>query len=77
MEAWGTTVCRQQGLTVSGQELGSEQPHLGLAWSAWVLDFMQERFHNMSPGGFESTFIKAGDSETSKGLRHKKQQERA
>ena len=34
----------------------------------WVLDVMQERFCNSSPGGFESTFIKAADSEA-KGLR--------
>ena len=33
-----------------------------------VLDFGQGRFHNMSPGDFESTFIKAGDSETKGGL---------
>ena len=30
----------------------------------WVLDFLQERFHNMSPGDF----IKAGDSETKERL---------
>ena len=35
----------------------------------WVLDFMEQRFHNMSPGDFESVFIKAGDSETKGGLR--------
>ena len=29
---------------------------------------MQERFHNMSPGAFESMFIKTGDSEKSEGL---------
>ena len=28
------------------------------------LDLMQGRLHNMSPGDFESMFIKAGDSET-------------
>ena len=33
----------------------------------WVLDFVQERFHSMSPGDFESTFIKAGDHETKEG----------
>ena len=35
----------------------------------WVLDFMQESVHNISPGDFESTFITAGDSETKEGLR--------
>ena len=30
---------------------------------------MQERFHSASPGDFESTFIKAGDSETKEGLK--------
>ena len=34
-----------------------------------VLDFMQERFHNMSSGDFGRMFIKAGDSETKGGLR--------
>ena len=31
----------------------------------WVLDFVQERFHNTSPG----TFIKARDSEKKEGLK--------
>ena len=35
----------------------------------WVLDFMKERFYNTSPSDFESMFIKAGYSETRKGLR--------
>ena len=30
---------------------------------------MQERFHSASPGDFESTFIKAGDSKTKEGLK--------
>ena len=34
-----------------------------------VLDLMQERFHNMSPSDFESTFIEAGDNETKEGLK--------
>lgn len=34
-----------------------------------VLDFIQEKFHNISPGDFESTFITAGGSETKEGLR--------
>ena len=40
-----------------------------------VLGFMQERFHNPSPGDFEGVFIRAGDRESRKGLREKKQQE--
>ena len=43
----------------------------------WVLAFVQEKFHNISPGDFESTFIKVRHSETRKGLGEKKQQERA
>ena len=35
----------------------------------WVIDFVQERFHNMSPGDFESMCIKAGDSEAKEGLK--------
>ena len=35
----------------------------------WVLDFMWERFHDMSSGDLESMFITAGDSETEEGLR--------
>ena len=27
--------------------------------SVWVLDFVQERFHSMSLGGFEGMFIEA------------------
>ena len=30
---------------------------------------MPERFHNMNLGDFESTFIKAGDSETKEGFK--------
>ena len=36
----------------------------GTVWNVWALDFVQERFHDTSPGDFESTFIKAGDSKT-------------
>lgn len=36
---------------------------------------MQERFHGTSAGEFGSTFIKAGDAGTRKGLGGKKQQE--
>ena len=35
----------------------------------WVLDFMWERFHDMSSGDLESMFITAGDSETQEGLK--------
>ena len=38
----------------------------------WVLDVIQKRFRNTSRGDFESTFIKAGDSETKEELRIKK-----
>lgn len=34
-----------------------------------VLDFVLERFHNTSPGGFESMFSNAGDSETKEEMR--------
>ena len=47
---------------------GPERVCLGPAGTAWILDLVQERFCNMDPGGFEGTFIKAGDSETRKGL---------
>ena len=40
---------------------GPEQFCLGPAGSIWVLDFMQERFYNTSPGDHESLFIEAGD----------------
>ena len=60
-----------------GQELGLEQVCLRPAYSVWVLDFMQEIFHDMTPGDFESMLTKAEDSETRKGLGQKKRQERA
>ena len=37
------------------------EPRAALAGSVWALDFTQGRFHNTSPGDFESMFIKAGD----------------
>ena len=49
---------------------GREGDRGGTAWdrstaqNVWALDFRQERFHHMGPGDFESTFIKAGASET-------------
>lgn len=33
----------------------------------WVLDLVQGRFHNTNPGDFESTLVKAEDSETKEG----------
>ena len=54
---------------VTRQESGSKQVSLGPAGSVWVLDFVWERFHNMSLGDFESAFIKAGESETKEWLR--------
>ena len=47
---------------------GPEHVYLEPAISVWVLDFVQERFHNAGPGDFYRTFIKAGASETRKGL---------
>lgn len=43
---------------------GLEWVCLRPAGSVWALDFMRERFHNMSPGVFKSMFIKTGDNET-------------
>ena len=34
---------------------GFEQVCLGAAGSVWGLDFMEERFHNTSPGDYEGT----------------------
>ena len=42
---------------------------MGLEFVYW------ERFHNMSPGDYEDTFMNPGDSETRKRLVLKKQQE--
>ena len=41
-------------------QMGQAQSRL--ACSAWVLDFVQEKFHNPSAADFESILIKAGDS---------------
>lgn len=38
------------------------------ASSVWVLNFMEERFHDMSPGDCESTFIAAGEGEVKEEL---------
>lgn len=43
---------------------GSGESLPRLAEGVWVLDFLQERFHTTSAGGFERVFIKAGDKET-------------
>lgn len=50
---------------------------LDLSGSAnvWVLDFVQDKFHYMSSGDYEGTFIKAGVSKIRKILAQKKQQE--
>ena len=58
-----------------GKGPGLEQVCLRPTGNVWVLDFVQERFHNMRPEDFERTFTRA--SETRKGLGQKKQQERA
>ena len=43
---------------------GLERVCLGPASSVWVLDCVQERFHNTSPGDDEGKIIKAGDRGT-------------
>lgn len=53
---------------LSKREPGSEWVCLGPSGSVWDLDFLQERFHNMSASDFENIFIKAEDSKTKKGL---------
>ena len=53
---------------VTGEGLSLGQVCFRLAGSVWVLDFMQERSHNASPGDFESIFVRAGDGETQEGL---------
>ena len=55
-----------------GDRVGAGLPRASC--SVGGLDFVQERFHDMSPGDFESTCIKAEDR-TRKGLRWKEQQE--
>ena len=51
----------------TGTKLRAGLPKAGC--SVWAPDFMEERFHNTSPGDSESTFTKAGVSETKEGLR--------
>ena len=63
-------------LIVTGQD-GPERVCLRLASSVWFLDFMWERFYNMSPGDFESMFTKVGTVKLGKSLVWKKQQEKA
>lgn len=41
-----------------------ERVSLRPACRVWVPDCVWERFHNTSPGDFESMFTKAGDGET-------------
>ena len=48
----------------------------GLARSLWARDFTQEGCHAAGPGDCEGLFIRAGDSETRKGLGKKNRQER-
>ena len=36
--------------------------------NVWVLDLVQERFHDTCPADFKSMFIKAGDIEIKSGL---------
>ena len=60
------------GAIVTREGLGLRQVWPRTVCSVWVLDFMQGRFHNTSPGDLKSAFIKAGDSETKEGLRVEK-----
>lgn len=55
-------LCYQTGL-------GPEPVYLRPINSVWVPDFVQETFHNMNSGDFESTYINAVDREQRKGLR--------
>ena len=48
----------------SGHRLGTRPGRV-----VWVLDFVQERLHNMSAGDCEDAVMKAGNSETRKGFR--------
>lgn len=41
------------------KRLGLRQVYSSMVRNVWVLDFIQEIFHDMSSGDFESTFIKA------------------
>ena len=56
------TDCHQEG---NRTEVGLPS----MVENEWVLDFMWERFHDMSSGDLESMFITAGDSETQEGLK--------
>lgn len=53
---------------VTGRGPSAEWICLWPAGPMWVLDFMLQRAHSMSPGDFKSMFIKAGVSEIKKGL---------
>ena len=53
---------------VTRQESGSKQVSLGPAGSVWVLDFVWDRFHNVSLGDYKGTIIKAGNGKTRKYL---------
>lgn len=50
--------------TVTRKGLGPRPVHLSKLWNVLVRDFVRERFHKMSPGDVERTFINAGDSDT-------------
>nr|KAF6450430.1 hypothetical protein HJG59_008324 [Molossus molossus] len=66
-EADGFKVYFGHGISriVTGKGLGPWQVCPGTVWNKWVFT-LQERSHDSSPGDVESTFIKAGDSETGK-----------
>ena len=63
--------CQEQPPTSpSSADQGSpERDCHHIFWNVWVLDFVLERFHYMSPGDFESMSVRAGDNEKRKGLR--------
>ena len=48
---------------------GPRQVCPSTVWNVWILDFVQERIQDMSPGNFESAISKGRDSETEERLR--------
>ena len=68
---WENKVQMRGSVTEKG--LGLRRLCPGMVWNVWALNFIWEKFHNTSPGDFESTRIKAGDSKTEEGLRSKRQ----
>ena len=48
---------------VTRKGLGPRWVCSSTVWNMWVVNFLQGRVHHTGPGDFDSTFIKAGDSE--------------